>query len=155
MGVFASYFKVMKLTNEMEKNSDVKGDLARMQAGMNGANQTLATMTAQRRSAERAAVDGPVDGPVDGRVDGRAERIEAAATVTQFVPTGMVIAGRPVIELNLVVVLPGGIPLPVAHSTAIDPAQASRLVPGARIVVTLDPADPASLRIDWSKPSPV
>lgn len=151
MGVFASYFKVMKLTNEMEKNSDVKGDLARMQAGMNGANQTLATMTAQRRSAERAAVDGPVDGPVDGR----AERIEAAATVTQFVPTGMVIAGRPVIELNLVVVLPGGIPLPVAHSTAIDPAQASRLVPGARIVVTLDPADPASLRIDWSKPSPV
>lgn len=151
MGVFASYFKVMKLTNEMEKNSDVKGDLARMQAGMNGANQALATMTAQRRSAERAAVDGPVDGPVDGRVD----RIEVAATVTQFVPTGMVIAGRPVIELNLVVLLPGGIPLPVAHSTAIDPAQASRLVPGARIVVTLDPADPASLRIDWSKPSPV
>jgi len=151
MGVFASYFKVMKLTKEMEKNSDVKGDLARMQAGMNGANQTLATMTAQRRSAERAAVDGPLDGPVDGRV----ERIEAAATVTQFVPTGMLIAGRPVIELNLVVVLPGGIPLPVAHSTAIDPAQASRLVPGARIVVTLDPSDPASLRIDWSKPSPL
>jgi len=151
MGLFASYVKVMKLTNEMEKNSDVKGDLARMQAGMNGANQTLATMTAQRQAAERAAIDGPVDGPVDGRLD----RIEAAATVTEFVPTGMVIAGRPVIELQLVVVLPGGIPLPVAHSTAIDPAQASRLVPGARIVVTLDPSDPASLRIDWSKPSPV
>jgi len=151
MGLFASYVKVMKLTNEMEKNSDVKGDLARMQAGMNGANQTLATMTAQRQAAERAAIDGPVDGPVDGRFD----RIEAAATVTEFVPTGMVIAGRPVIELQLVVVLPGGIPLPVAHSTAIDPAQASRLVPGARIVVTLDPSDPASLRIDWSKPSPL
>ena len=151
MGLFASYVKVMKLTNEMEKNSDVKGDLARMQAGMNGANQTLATMTAQRQAAERAAIDGPVDGPVDGRLD----RIEAAATVTEFVPTGMVIAGRPVIELQLVVVLPGGIPLPVAHSTAIDPAQASRLVPGARIVVTLDPSDPASLRIDWSKPSPL
>ena len=151
MGLFASYVKVMKLTNEMEKNSDVKGDLARMQAGMNGANQTLATMTAQRQAAERAAIDGPVDGPVDGRLD----RIEAAATVTEFVPTGMVIAGRPVIELQLVVVLPGGIPLPVAHSTAIDPAQASRLVPGARIVVTLDPSDLASLRIDWSKPSPV
>jgi len=151
MGLFASYVKVMKLTNEMEKNSDVKGDLARMQAGMNGANQTLATMTAQRQAAERAAIDGPVDGPVDGRLD----RIEAAATVTEFVPTGMVIAGRPVIELQLVVVLPGGIPLPVAHSTAIDPAQASRLVPGARIVVTLDPSDLASLRIDWSKPSPL
>lgn len=147
MGVFASYFKVMKLTNEMEKNSDVKGDLARMQAKMNGANQTLATMAAQRQSAEQSLADRPVDGEV-GRVD-------AAATITQFAPTGMVIAGRPVIELQLIVTLPGGIPLPVAHSTAIEIGQASRLVPGARIAVTLDPADPASLRIDWSKPSPV
>lgn len=147
MGVFASYFKLRKLTDEMEKNSDVKGDLARMQAGMNGANQALATMAAQRRSAEHSIATGHVDGEVG--------RIEAPATVTQFVPTGLVIAGRPVVELQLVAVLPGGVPMPVAHSTAIDPAQASRLVPGARIVVTLDPADPASLRIDWSRPSPV
>lgn len=147
MGVFASYFKVMKLTDEMERKSDVKGDLARLQAGMNGANQTLATMAAQRQAAEQSMASGPIDGEV-GRVD-------AAATVTQFAPTGMIIAGRTVIELQLLVTLPGGIPLPVTHSTAVEMGQISRLVPGARLAVTLDPSDPASLRIDWAKPSPV
>jgi hypothetical protein len=147
VGVFASYFTVMKLTNEMEKNSDVKGDLARMQAGMNGANQTLATMAAQRQSAEQSLANRPVDGEV-GRVD-------AAATITQFAPTGMIIGGRTVLELQLLVTLPGGIPLPVTHSTAVEMGQIPRLVPGARIAVTIDPTDPASLRIDWSRPSPV
>jgi len=147
MGLISSYFKVMKLTDEMEKKSDVKGDLARMQAGMNGANQALATMTAQRQAAEQSLTAGPVDGEVG--------RVEAAATVTQFAPTGMMIAGRTVIELQLLVTLPGGIPLPVAHSAALDMGQIPRLVPGGRIAVTLDPVDPASLRIDWSKPSPV
>ncbi|KJC64951.1 hypothetical protein TZ00_04855 [Agreia bicolorata] len=147
MGLISNYFKVMKLTEEMEKKSDVKGDLARMQAGMNGANQTLATMAAQRQSAEQSLAAGPIDGEV-GRVD-------AAATITQFAPTGVMISGRTVIELQLLVSLPGGIPLPVAHSAALDMGQIPRLVPGARIAVTLNPADPASLRIDWSKPAPV
>jgi hypothetical protein len=147
MGVFASYFKVMKLTDEMERKSDVKGDLARLQAGMNGANQTLSTMAAQRQTAEQSMASGPVDG--------EAGRVDAAATVTQFAPTGMIIAGRTVIELQLLVTLPGGIPLPVTHSTAVEMGQISRLVPGARLAVTLDPSDPASLRIDWAKPSPV
>ena len=131
MGFLDSYFRLTSMTDEMEKKSDVGASLASMQSKLDGLNTAM-----------------EFSGPVAADP---AKRTDATATVTASRPTGAQINGALVVELDLLVMLPAGIPLPVSQTTLVPPADLGRVHLGAQLPVSLDPAVPATLVIDWTR----
>ena len=54
------------------------------------------------------------------------------------------------VQANLLVMV-NGIPMPVTTMLMIPIMNMARLQPGAQLAVSIDPQDPNSVRIDWSK----
>ncbi|MBU1586315.1 MAG: hypothetical protein KKH51_00015 [Actinobacteria bacterium] len=131
MGFLDNYFRLTSMTDEMEKKSDVGASLSSMQSKLDGLNAAM-----------------ELSGPVAADP---AKSTDATATLTASRPTGAQVNGALIVELDLLVMLPSGIPVPVTQ-TAIVPATAVGLLhPGARLAVSLDPAVPATLAVDWNR----
>jgi hypothetical protein len=128
MGLLDSYFRLTDLAKASEKRSDVGASLASMQSRLDGLNATMAAQNAQA-----VAVADPAS---------QARRVEAIATVTSCRLTGAQINQASVVELELLVVLPSGIPLAAAHTAVLSAVDLGRMQSGARVPVSLDPAAP-------------
>jgi hypothetical protein len=135
MGFIASYRKLGALTREIDRKSDVSSCLSGMQAKMNQANQTMAAQ-AQRQSA--------ASDPLSAT-----RRVDAVATVISALATGAQVNGGAVLQLELLVILPSGVPVPVSVTELVSQLHLARTQPGSRLAVTLDPTMPAALVIDW------
>ena len=129
MGFLDSYFKLTSMADEMSEKSDVGASMATMQSKLDSLNATMAP-------------------PV---VADPAKRQDATATVTASHPSGAQVNGAMVVELELLVILAGGIPVPVTQTALVPPADLGRIHVGARLAVALDPAVPATLVIDWTR----
>lgn len=129
MGFLDSYFRLTSMADEMSEKSDVGASLATMQSKLDSLNATMAP-------------------PV---VADPAKRTDATATVTASRPSGAQVNGAMVVELELLVMLPSGIPVPVAQTTLVPPADLGRIHVGARLPVSLDPAVPATLVVEWTR----
>jgi hypothetical protein len=128
VGFLTDLAQLTKVSSQSYDRLDVKGSMAAAQAQLDGLNQGYA--------------------PVDPQAEAR--RVPAQATVTSSAPTGMVVNFNPVVALELMVFV-GGVPLPVRTTTVVAQVHLPRVQPGALLAVSLDPADPASLRIDWNR----
>jgi len=137
MGLLDSYMRLKDMARKSEARSDVAGDLASMQSKLNGLN---ASMTAQNAAAAVAA------DPAS-----QARRVDAIATVNSSRLTGTQINDGSMIELGLTVMLAGGIPVPVSHTTIVPSLQLQRVQVGGRLAVSLDPTNTATLSIDWAR----
>jgi|GEM_PF-2331509 len=137
MGFLDSYFTLKSMADEMGAKSDVGASLASMQTKLDGLN---AQMSAQ--ATQVAAAADPAS---------QANRVDATASVTAARATGAQVNGALVIELDLLVMLPGGVPMPVTHSTVVPQLALGRAQVGGRLAVSLDPAKPASLVVDWNR----
>ena len=60
-------------------------------------------------------------------------------------------SGGSALDFELAVTLPTGIRMPVAHSSVVPRAERARVRAGSTLAVSLDPARPDSLRIDWAR----
>jgi hypothetical protein len=129
MGFLDSYFKLTSMADEMSEKNDVGASLATMQSKLDGLNATMAP-------------------PVQADP---AKRTDATATVTASRPSGAQVNGAMVIELELLVMLPSGIPVPVKQTTIVPPTALGLVHVGARLAVSLDPAVPATLVVDWNR----
>lgn len=129
MGFLDSYFRLSALSDEMSEKSDVGASLASMQSKLDGLN---------------ASMSAPV-------VADPAKRVLATATVSASRAGGTQVNGAMVVELDLLVMLPAGIPLPVKQTTLVPLAELGRVSVGARLPVSLDPAVPATLAVDWTR----
>jgi hypothetical protein len=129
MGFLDSYFRLTSMADEMSEKSDVGASLATMQGKLDSLNATMAP-------------------PVQADP---AKRTDATATVTASRPSGARVNGAMVVELELLVMLPAGIPMPVKQTTLVPPADLGRIHVGARLAVSLDPAVPATLVVDWTR----
>ena len=136
MGLLDNYLRLTDMTKQMEKKSDVKGGLAEMQSKMNAANRSMAAMNQQQ-----AAAADPTS---------QARRIAATASVSKVQSAGVQMGQASMVELDLVVMLPAGVPVPVSVSTMVQHVDLPRVQLGSRLAVTLDPKYPASLSIDWA-----
>jgi TctA family transporter len=79
-----------------------------------------------------------------------ARRIRSVASVSSATLTGVQLGQSSMVDLQLTVMLPAGIPVPITQTVAVTALQLARLQPGSRLSVTLDPQLPASLQIDWA-----
>ena len=135
MGFFSSYGRLMQMTDEMSANSDVKGDMASMQAKMNAAKASM-----QAANAAQAAAANP---------GSRIDHVLATAIIATVVPQTTWTAGGQLTDLTLTVSIPGGVMLPVTTTQLVSPQNMLVLRPGAQLTVTLDPKNPASVAIVW------
>jgi len=133
MGLLSSYIRLGKMTNEMQKNSDVKGDMATMQSKLDAMKTSMATANAAQASV--------------GAVG--ANHVPATATVSAARPANTWMQGARLIELDLTVSLGGGVLIPVTTSSLVSPQNEFALRPGTQLSVTLDPRNPASTVVAW------
>ena len=134
MGFFGDLNKLRIQGEELREKQDVKGSMADAQAKMDALNASYAL------AAPKAA---------DPASDAR--RIVTTATVQSAAQTGMVINMSQALQVDLIVDLPGGIPLPVQTQMLVPMLNLARLQPGGQLTVSIDPQIPGSVLVDWSK----
>jgi hypothetical protein len=133
MGFFGDLNKLRIMGQEQEANLDVK-------ATMNDAKARMDAMNA----AYAAAAPKPDDPASEAR------RVDATATVQSAAQTGMMVNMNQGVQVNLLVMV-NGIPTPVTTQLMVPYLNLARLQPGAQLSVSIDPQEPQSVRIDWSK----
>jgi len=133
MGFFGDLNKLKQIGEEAQQGMDVKARMANATARMDQANQAFAAAA-------------PLDPVVEAR------RVDATATVTSAMQTGMVVNWDVMVQVSLLVMLPSGIPLPVTTTLLVPQLNLARLQPGSTLPVSLDPGTPASVRVEWNRP---
>jgi len=136
MGLFKGMRDLMKQSDEINKNWDASAHLEQAQAQMASANQTMADMTAAANASANAVASG----------------IDATAVITGVRQQGMV-NFQPLVEVDLTVTPDGLPPYPVTVKQAVSQMQLVHAQTGAVLHVKVDPDDPSSVWIDWSRPA--
>jgi hypothetical protein len=133
MGFFGDLNKLRIQGDEMREKQDVKGDMNRAKAQMDAMNAAYA-----------ASAPKPEDPASEAR------RVDATATVQAAQQTGMMVNMNQGVQVSLLVMV-NGIPMPVTTMLMVPYLNLARLQPGGQLSVSIDPQDPNSVRIDWSK----
>ena len=79
-----------------------------------------------------------------------AARVRATATVNDVRQLPMMLGMNAVVELDLIVTMPGGIPMPASRTEQLAPLHLARVAPGAQLAVSLVPGRPDTVRLEWA-----
>ncbi|HQZ35498.1 MAG TPA: hypothetical protein PK020_13820 [Ilumatobacteraceae bacterium] len=137
MGLFKDLRTITKQAKEIERSSPgVKDSLATGTARMSAANAMMASMAQGGAQASAAITNG----------------VAAVATITAARQTGALINFSPVVELELLIMLPSGVPMQATRQEQVDQLNLGRCQPGMRLNVKVDPINANNLWIDWATP---
>jgi predicted alpha-1,6-mannanase (GH76 family) len=78
-----------------------------------------------------------------------AARLRTTATVVAARQLPMMIGMNAVVELELIVAMAGGIPMPATRTEQVAPLHLARVMPGARLDVSVVPGRPETTRVEW------
>jgi hypothetical protein len=129
MGFFKSVRELNKQGKEISRSWDVGAQLPDSQSTMAAANQ----MMAQQTAAALIAATG----------------LDATATVAAVRQGGALVNYQPMVEIDLTVMAPGSPPYAATVSQVVQQVHLARLQPGASLRVKVDPANPATIWIDF------
>ncbi|GAB2569174.1 hypothetical protein [Leucobacter ruminantium] len=132
MGFFKDLHALGKIGREAQDRMDVGASMAAMQQSITQASQVMA-------AAAPPALDPALE----------AQRVPTTATVVDARQQPMMIGINAVVEIDLHVALPGGIPLPVTRTEQLNPLLLARVVPGAVLQASVVPGRPDSVRLEW------
>jgi hypothetical protein len=132
MGLLKDLTTLTRQANIAYDRMDVGASLAAASRSMEDASRVLAATTPR---------------PEDAAFE--AARLRATATVVDARQLPMVIGMNVVVELDLVVAMPSGFPLPVTRTEQIAPLHLARVTPGSTVDVSMVPGRPDTVRIDW------
>ncbi len=137
MGFFKDLRTISAQTKEIHRNAPpVKDRMATMSSKMAEANAMMGAMAQGGAQASAAITNG----------------VAAIATITAARQTGALINFNPVVELDLMIMLPSGVPMQVTRQEPVQQLQLARCQPGSRLNVRVDPTNANSLWIDWASP---
>lgn len=131
MGLFKSVRDLQKQANEINKHWDPGAQLEQAQAQMAAAQQVMAQQTA----AASAAATG----------------VDATATILAVRQGAGMVNFQPMIAVDLMVSRDGAPPYPVTVEQVIAQTHLARAQAGTSVHVKVDPANPASVWIDWDR----
>lgn len=135
MGVFKDLRTLSAQSKEIRDNAPpMKDTMASMSSKMAEANAMMAGM-AQGAAQSNAAI---------------ANGVSAVATITAARQTGALINFNPVVELELLIMLPSGVPMQATRQEPVQQLHLGRCQPGLRLHVKVDPTNASSLWIDWA-----
>lgn len=133
MGFLGNLAKLTKQGYEMQQKMDVGASMAQASAAMNQASAMMAAMTPPATTSVQEQ-----------------GRVRVNATVTDARQQPMTIGMDTVFELDLLVHLPGGVPLPVRHTARVSALHLARVAPGAALPVSIVPGMAETVRIEWA-----
>ena len=137
MGFMKDIKKLTDQGKEMREKYPVQDQLKNAQASMANANAMMANMAQASAAATQAMTNG----------------VDATATITAARQTGAMMNYNPVVELDLLVNMPSGIPMPVTRQETVMQIHLARCQPGANLKVKVEPNNPNGLWIDWNSPA--
>ena len=132
MPFFSDLTTLTRHANASYRRMDVGATLAAAQQSMEQASRVMA--------ASVVAHDPALD----------AARVRATATVTDARRLPMMLGMNSVVELDLIVTMPGGIPMPASRTEQVAPLHLVRVAPGSQLEVSLVPGRPESVRLEWA-----
>ena len=137
MGVFKDLRTLSAQSKEIRDNAPpMKDKMASMSSKMAEANAMMAGMAQGATQANAAIANG----------------VAAVATITSARQTGALINFNPVVELELLIILPSGVPMQATRQEPVQQLHLGRCQPGMRLNVKVDPTNAGSLWIDWASP---
>lgn len=132
MGLFTSYREIKGLTKEIASARGDESQSHRALAGLQAANANMAQMAAQ------------IAGPAV------ATGTHGTATITGVRNTGRLINMQPILQLDLLVHVPGRVPMPASRDELIAPHLLARAQIGASVGVIVGSA-PEDITLDWAR----
>lgn len=133
MGFLKDLATLTRQGYEMQQRMDVGATMAQAQASMAQASRMMA-----------ASAPPPADPALE------VQRLRATAVVVDARQLPMMIGMNSIVELELHVQLPGGVPLPVTRTEQLAPLHLARVSPGAILDVSLVPGRPDTVRVEWA-----
>ncbi len=133
MGFFGNLAKLTAKGYEMQQKMDVGASMAQAQQAMAQASQYMAAAAPVHTSAADEAL-----------------RVHTTATVTSAQQAPMMIGMNAVVDLEVIVNLPGGVPMPVRRTEQLAPLHLARVAPGAALPVSIVPGMAETMRIEWA-----
>jgi hypothetical protein len=130
MGFFKDISTLNKMGKEIRKDYDPVSQMAQAQLSMVHANAALAEMT-QRATTATALHGRPT-----------------TATVTALRETGQYLNMQPMIAIDLLVLMPGGLPSPVTITEVVAATHLAHLQVGRSLAVKVG-ATPEQVTVDW------
>ena len=71
------------------------------------------------------------------------------AVITSALAGGLQVNGSVLVELGLLVMVPGAVPTPTTTSVLVPQLHLGRLAQGASLNITVDPKYPSSVQVIW------
>lgn len=133
MTLFRDLRRLNRQASKLREQYPVDVQLADAAAKLAEATSTMEAMTASRERAAHVLANG----------------VDAIATVTAARQRPTMINHQPVVELELVVTMPSGAPVPVRRTEVVRLLDLPRAQVGVRLAVRVDPGDPSAIWIDW------
>lgn len=137
MGFFKDIRTLSKQGAAIREQYPVQQQLANASAQMQAVSAMLQQTTQQQSGGQRLLADG----------------VDAVATVTGARQTNALMNHNPLIELDLLVTMPSGVPVPVRRSEIVPLLHLSRAQVGQRVRVRVLPDDATTIWINWSAPA--
>ncbi|GAA1941506.1 hypothetical protein [Agromyces allii] len=133
MGFLKDLATLTRQGHEMQSRMDVGAQLAQAQASMEQASRMMAATTP---SAPEPHLE--------------AQRLRTTATVLDARQLPMMFGMNALVELDLHVLMPGGVPLPVTRTEQLAPLHLARALPGSTLDVSIVPGRPDTVRVEWA-----
>jgi len=131
MGLFKNMRDLTKQAQVLQENMDVGAQLENAQSQMAAANE----MMAQQTAAANAAVTG----------------VDATAMIVEVRQGAAMINYQPMVEVDLTVMPAGLPPYPVTVKQVASMVQLPQVRAGATVHVKVDPNNPSTVWIDWTR----
>lgn len=132
MGFFGDLATLTRQGSDLRSHVDVGATMAAAQASMAEAGRMMAAAA-----------------PAATTPDQEARRICTRATVVAARPLPLALGMDLLVELDLHVRMPGGVPLPATRIEQVSPVHMGRVGPGAELPVSIVPAAPSTVRVEW------
>jgi hypothetical protein len=87
--------------------------------------------------------------------DLKARGVDATATITGVRDTGALVNFNPVLDIDVLVIVPDQPPYPVTFRECIGKVVVGRLAPGAAFACKVDPTTRTNIYVDWDRLQPV
>jgi len=137
MGFFKDIRKLSKQGAAIREQYPVQQQLANASAQMQAVSAMLQQTTQQQSGGQRLLADG----------------VDAVALVTGARQTNALMNHNPLIELDLLVTMPSGVPVPVRRSEIVPLLHLPRAQVGQQVRVRVLPDDATTIWINWSAPA--
>lgn len=140
MGMFKDLKKLKQQGKEMGeatgRPTSMMGMLKQMPADLHNATEMIGDVQADMAKQQTLLASGKV----------------GVATITAIADTGKLVNFNPQVIIDMEVTVEGQAPYPVQTSASVPQIHIPLIQPGKTIGVRVDPADPSSVILDWSRP---